>query len=133
MRKTTERLGAGLRDRRRASRIGHLDEENRRLRTELGSARSLLEREREGRLKFLDVLKAQPKAVVRKKRGGLLRSVIVGGGAYLLGSRAGRERYNEIVGWARGMRDRAKETAHISETRMAPLNDRKETAHAYLS
>lgn len=107
----TERLGAVLRDRRRARRIGHLDDENHRLRTELGSARSLLEREREDRLEILDVLKAQPKTVVRKKRGGLLRSLIVGGGAYLLGSRAGRERYNEIVGWARRMRDRAKETA----------------------
>lgn len=108
---TTERLGDRLRERRSNRRIEHLDEENQRLRTELGSMRTLLDHERADRSEILGVLKSQPKTVVKKKRGGLFRVIIVGGGAYLLGSRAGRERYDQILEWGRRMRDRGKDAA----------------------
>jgi len=108
---TSERLGDRIRERRSNRRIEHLDEENHRLRTELGSMRSLLDQERADRTEILGVLKGQPRTVVKKKRGGLFRVFVVGGGAYLLGSRAGRERYDQIVEWGRRMRDRGRGAA----------------------
>lgn len=108
---TMDRLGDRLRERRSNNRIEHLDEENHRLRTELGSMRSLLDHERAERAEILDALKGQPRTVVKKKRGGLFRSIIIGGGAYLLGTRAGRERYEQIVEWARRMKDRGRDAA----------------------
>jgi hypothetical protein len=108
----TDRLGdfgGKLRERRTNSRIDHLDEENQRLRTELRSMRSTLDRERSDREEILDALKGKPKTVVKKKRGGLVRMAVIGGGAYVLGSRAGRERYEQIVTWARQMKDRGRE------------------------
>jgi hypothetical protein len=102
-------IGGKLRERRTNSRIDHLDEENQRLRTELRSMRSTLDRERSDREEILDALKGKPKTVVKKKRGGLVRMAVIGGGAYVLGSRAGRERYEQIVAWARQMKDRGRE------------------------
>lgn len=99
-------IGDKFRERRTTSKIDHLDDENHRLRTELNSMQSTLERERADRLEILDALKGKPKTVVKKKRGGLLRMAVIGGGAYVLGSRAGRERYEQIVDWAKQMKDR---------------------------
>jgi hypothetical protein len=109
---TMARIGDRLRERRSNYRIEHLDEENHRLRTELGSMRSLLDHERAERAEILDALKDQPRRVVKQKRGGLLRSIVIGGGAYVLGSRAGRERYEQIVDWTRRMRDRGMDAAN---------------------
>jgi len=102
-------IGGKLRERRTNSRIDHLDDENQRLRTELRSMRSTLDRERSDREEILDALKGKPKTVVKKKRGGLVRMAVIGGGAYVLGSRAGRERYEQIVSWARQLKDRGRE------------------------
>jgi len=109
MNTTMERLGDRVRERRSSRRIENLDEENHRLRTELGSMRSLLDHERADRNEILDALKGQPRTVVKEKRGGLFRVIIIGGGAYVLGSRAGRERYEQIIEWGRRMRERGKE------------------------
>lgn len=104
-------IGGKLRERRTTSKLEHLDEENQRLRTELRSMRSSLDRERADREEILDALKGKPKTVVKKKRGGLVRLAVIGGGAYVLGSRAGRERYEQIVSWAKQMKDRGREVA----------------------
>jgi hypothetical protein len=71
----------------------------------------MLDRERDDRDEILDALKGKPQTVVKKKRGGLLRMIVIGGGAYVLGARAGRERYNQLRDWANRMRDRARGTA----------------------
>jgi regulator of replication initiation timing len=110
----TERMsdiGDRMRERRTTGRMEHLDEENDRLRMELSSLRSMLDRERDDRDEILDALKGKPQTVVKKKRGGLLRMIVIGGGAYVLGARAGRERYNQLRDWANRMRDRARGTA----------------------
>lgn len=108
----TDRLGDvgdRLRERRSNSKVEHLDRENDRLRVELRSARSLLDQERSDRDEILDALKGRPKTVVKKKRGGLIRMVVIGGGAYVLGTRAGRARYEQIVDWAKRMKDRGRD------------------------
>lgn len=108
----TDRLGDvgdKLRERRSNQKMEHLDKENDRLRMELRSIRSMLDRERADRDEILHALKGQPKTVVKKKRGGLLRMVVIGGGAYVLGTRAGRARYEQIVDWAKRMKDRGRD------------------------
>jgi hypothetical protein len=105
----TDGFGRRLRERRSIRRIEHLDKENLRLRNELGSMRSLMEQERSDKSEILDALRQQPTTVVKKKRGGFVRMLVVGGGAYVLGSRAGRERYDQIMEWTKRMRDRGRE------------------------
>lgn len=91
-----------------------LDRDNERLRTELRTARDELERERSARDELLDAMKKRngtvkaDKIKVKKKKGGFLRLLLVGGGAYVLGTKAGRERYEQMRSWASDMRDKAK-------------------------
>lgn len=99
--------------RRLESKRESLGKDNDRLRTELRSTRDELERERQARDELLDALKkgdgtvkADKVKVKTKKRGGFLRLLIVGGGAYVLGTRAGRERYEQIKTWASDMKGR---------------------------
>lgn len=95
------------------------DGRRRRLHEKLDSTNEELEREREARRALAEVLE---KIDHRRRSRGFLRLVIIGGAAYLLGSRAGRERYDQIMakaGEARqslmqrmeGMRSKAMETA----------------------
>lgn len=94
---------------RAAKRVGRLDEENDRLRTELRMTRSQLDRERERQQDVLDALNraSQRKTkVTAKPRGGVLRLVVVGGAAYVFGTKAGRERYEQIRSWSSRMMDR---------------------------
>jgi hypothetical protein len=90
-----------------------LDRDNERLRTELRITREELDRERGARDDLMGALKkgegtvkADKVKVKTKKRGGFLRLLIVGGGAYVLGTRAGRERYEQIKTWASDMKGR---------------------------
>jgi hypothetical protein len=95
------------------------DGRRRRLREKLDNTNEELEREREARRALAEVLE---KIDHRRRSRGFLRLVIIGGAAYLLGSRAGRERYDQIMakaGEARqalmrrmdDMRSKAMETA----------------------
>lgn len=95
------------------------DGRRRRLHEKLDSTNEELEREREARRALAEVLE---KIDHRRRSRGFLRLVIIGGAAYLLGSRAGRERYDQIMakaGEARqslmqrmeGVRSKAMETA----------------------
>jgi hypothetical protein len=103
--------------RRLESKRESLDRDNERLRTELRTIRDELERERGARDELLHALKKQGNGttmkadkvkVKTKRRGGFLRMLVVGGGAYILGTRAGRERYEQIKGWASDMRERVR-------------------------
>ncbi len=92
-----------------AKRVDRLDEENDRLRAELRMTRSQLEREREREQDVLDALNRASERktkVTAKPRGGVLRLVIVGGTAYVFGTKAGRERYEQIRAWFSSMKDR---------------------------
>ncbi len=90
-------------------RVERLDEENDRLRTELRMTTSQLERERDRQQDVLDALNRASERktkVTAKPRGGLLRLVIVGGTAYVFGTKAGRDRYEQMRTWFSSMKDR---------------------------
>ena len=104
-------------------RVERLDEENDRLRTELRMTKSQLEREREREQDVLDALNRASERktkVTAKPRGGVLRLVIVGGTAYIFGTKAGRERYEQIRGWASSMKDRFADSVDTSSPGIGP-------------
>lgn len=106
---STSKLSDQWRSMRNAKRVDRLDEENDRLRTELRMTKSQLERERDRQQDVLDALNRASERktkVTAKPRGGLLRLVIVSGAAYIFGTKAGRERYEQIKTWSLAMKDR---------------------------
>jgi len=98
-------LGEKARERRMESRLDKVDRENDRLKHEVKLLREDLHEERGSLQQALDALKRDEHVTVQtkapKRRGRLLRAAVIGGGAYLLGARAGRERYEQIVQKAR--------------------------------
>jgi len=93
-------------ERRAASKLASLDAENERLETQVRTLREQLDAERD---ELRSALKAKPgKTKVKvKRRGGLIRTVAVGGAAYVLGAKAGRARYEQIRSWFRSMKERS--------------------------
>jgi FtsZ-binding cell division protein ZapB len=105
-----------VRERRMSDRVEDADHENERLRTEVRLLRQELDQERGSRERLLSLLErmAGGRSVEVKqrvsKRGGMLRTLVLGGAAYVLGTRAGRERYHQIVERVRGfMRSRSED------------------------
>jgi len=97
-----------VRGRRDEHRLEELDRENARLRTELHAATEELGHERERAQEMMDLLRRRTDGVKVKvkRRGGIVRTAIVGGTAYLLGTRAGRQRCDQSMGWVRRVGDR---------------------------
>jgi len=94
---------------RNVKRADRLDVENDRLRTELRMTTSQLERERDRQQDVLDALNRASERktkVTAKPRGGVLRLIIVGGTAYVFGTKAGRDRYEQMRGWVSSMKER---------------------------
>jgi hypothetical protein len=91
------------RDRVVAARLTSMDRENEKLRTEASMLRAQLQRERDDEADLRDALRASAKGrtVKVRKGSGPLRMLVLAGGAYLLGAKAGRERYGDIVAWVR--------------------------------
>jgi hypothetical protein len=98
------------RERLLSARLGNLDRQNERLRSEVSVLHSQLDHEREEHEELRDALRSKPKEV-KVRKSGFVGVVLIGGGAYLLGAHAGRERYDEVLRWARAMRDRMRGTA----------------------
>lgn len=106
----TDRLqlaGLRLRDQQARMRAGRLDRRNDRLRRHVDVLQTELDREREGREELLDLMRKE--GSMSKGRGGAMKLLIVGGVAYVLGAKAGRQRYDQIVGWARSMKAKGEE------------------------
>lgn len=99
-------LGERTRDRMVESRMDKIDRENERLKGEVRALREGLAEERNA---FQRALAASSKrdtvTIKRPRRFRLLRTAVIGGGAYLLGTRAGRERYDQIVNAMRSTKD----------------------------
>lgn len=104
-------LGDRARERMMESRLDKFDRENDRLRSEVKLLRDDLHEERSSLERALDALNKRETVTVKTKprRGRLLRTVVVGAGAYLLGTRAGRERYDQIVEKARSLTNRSQQ------------------------
>lgn len=97
-----------IRDERATLRDRSADWRQRRLQDKVSSLHDELEREREARRALADAIGTTG----RGRRGrGLLRILVIGATAYVLGARAGRERYVQMTGWIQGVRDRLTTTA----------------------
>ena len=111
MRDSMQTMTGRVKERWDAARINSLDRQNVRLRDEVSHLKTRLEDERTETEDLKDALRSSPKVVKVKKRGGFLRVVVIGGAAYVLGTRAGRERYDQLVEWARSMRSKMEHKA----------------------
>jgi cell division septum initiation protein DivIVA len=77
-------------------RVDKLSKENERLREAVGELREDLD-EAQGRSK--ETLAALSKT----RRPGRMKWIVLAGGAYVLGAKAGRARYEQLKGWARSL------------------------------
>jgi hypothetical protein len=100
MSKTTSRMQAKRADLR--ARV--LDRQRRRLDHQVEDLKVELDREREARRQLAGMMSDMEGRSMRSR--GTLRLLIVGGVAYVLGAKAGRGRYEEIMTKGREMRDR---------------------------
>ncbi|HWC72065.1 MAG TPA: hypothetical protein VG993_12970 [Actinomycetota bacterium] len=107
---------AEMGERAKARQMSRLDEiryENDKLKSEVRLLNNDLQEERGALARALDALGRDERITVEtkapKRRGRVLRTVVIGAGAYLLGTRAGRERYEQIVGKARSLTDSVRE------------------------
>jgi hypothetical protein len=98
-----------IQDKRLHGRVEDLDKENTRLRAQVQMLSGDLKHEREEHEELVGLLKARPskETVKVKRRGGMIRLLAIGGAAYVLGAKAGKERYEHIRGWFTDMRERA--------------------------
>jgi hypothetical protein len=98
-------LGDRARNRATQARLEKLDRDNDRLRTEVSVLRDDLQEERSTVKEALAALKKQrePATVTISRRPRILRTIVVAGGAYVLGTRDGRERYEQIRKKARSL------------------------------
>ena len=101
-------LGDRGRERLMHSRMAKLNHDNERLRTEVGLLRDDLNAERSSLKDALKGLEARKITVKERRRPHFIRALMIAGGAYVLGTRDGRERYNQIVQKARSLTDTAK-------------------------
>jgi hypothetical protein len=85
-------------------RVDKLSRENDKLREAVGELRDDLD-EAQGRSK--ETLAALSKT----RRPGRIKWIVLAGGAYVLGAKAGRARYEQIKGWARSL---APENGHTT-------------------
>ncbi|HEX6844362.1 MAG TPA: hypothetical protein VF235_04520 [Actinomycetota bacterium] len=93
-------------------RAGSLERRGQRLDERLRTVKAELDHEREARRELAGLL--QDKEGEMRKGHPVLRMLIVGGVAYVLGAKAGRSRYEEIMAKGRELRDRFR--GEIAET-----------------
>jgi len=105
-----DRLGERVKGRWASARMEKIDRDNERLRTDVALLRDDLDEERASLKEALKGLSSKQPVTVKDRRPHVLRAVIIAAGAYVLGTKAGRERYEQIVHRARevwaGVRDR---------------------------
>lgn len=98
-------LGDRARERVVHSRMERLDRDNERLRTEVSLLRGDLDEERSSLKDALKGLEARKVKVKKSRRPHLIRTLLIAGGAYVLGTRDGHERYDQIVQKGRSLVD----------------------------
>jgi hypothetical protein len=98
-------LGDRARERMTHARLEKLDRDNERLRGEVAMLREDLQEERDALKEAVKALGDDRPSVRTGRRPHVVRTIVVAGTAYVLGTRAGRERYEQIVRRFREMRD----------------------------
>jgi hypothetical protein len=86
---------------RASKRIERLEQDNERLKTENAAIRDEFKEARSLQKRMLDVLENRPMVEVKKRRGGLIRVLLVASAACLVGMRLGRERYEQLFAQAK--------------------------------
>jgi hypothetical protein len=81
-------------------RVDKLAKENERLRAAVGDLRHDLDEAQGRSQETLD-------ALAKTRRPGRLKWLVLAGGAYVLGAKAGRARYEQLKGWARSATERS--------------------------
>lgn len=120
-----ERVPRQARDRWWRSRLERLERRNERLSEEVGRMRDELDRERALRA---EATRAPARTRARPSRGRrLLRAAVIGVGAYLLGARAGNERYETVRAWAERMTRKAQGLVGSSEEDMPGIERTRPT------
>jgi hypothetical protein len=127
MRGAMEQMRGKMKHRREATRLESLDRQNMRLRDEISHLRTRLDDDRTEMDDLKDALKSSPKVVTVKKRTGYFRLAVVGGAAYLLGTRAGRGRYDRFVEWIHSMHSKMERGP--DETEETATSDLERTSH----
>jgi hypothetical protein len=94
---TMREAGSVLKERWLDRRVDKLSRENDSLREELDELKHDLDTEHGRSKETLDALS-------KARRPGRLKWVVLAGGAYVLGAKAGRGRYEQMRGWVRSMR-----------------------------
>ena len=102
-------LSERARERMNESRLDKIDRENDRLKSEVKLLREDLHEERNSLEQALGALNKRETVTVKTKprRGRFIRTVVIGGGAYFLGTRAGRERYDQIMDKVKSLTNKA--------------------------
>ncbi|HEV8565203.1 MAG TPA: hypothetical protein VGR41_09825 [Actinomycetota bacterium] len=117
-----------IQEKRLHAKVEDLSEENVRLRAQVDMLSGDLKHERDEHEQLVDLLKARPSKVKVKRRGGILRVIAIGGAAYVLGAKAGKERYESIRGWFGGMRERvAGASEHAMESATETISSATDT------
>jgi len=115
-----------LKSKAQQARFERVDDSNEELKHENKLLRDQLEEDSANRDRMVAALDRMEMTPRKRKRGGWIRTILVAGVAYVLGTRAGRERYMQIrdaVGRmlkrtppANEMRDRTPDVAQMAET-----------------
>jgi hypothetical protein len=101
-----------------------MDDVYRRLDEQVDALRAELEREREARKDQADRLK-KIEGLTNPRRGSMFRWMVIGGGAYLLGAKAGRTRYEQIMAKGRQARDGARAALNGAGEAETPIPTRE--------
>jgi hypothetical protein len=100
-----ESLGGRARERMTRTKMDRLDRDNDRLRSQIAVLREDLHAERDELKEALEALNKRSTAPVKRRRKPrILRTAAIAAGAYVLGTRAGRERYEQLVERVRSIR-----------------------------
>ncbi|MDP9343174.1 MAG: hypothetical protein M3Q23_14010 [Actinomycetota bacterium] len=95
-------VASGLKAKANQARSEKLEQSNEELKGENTLLRQQLEEDGANRDRMLALLDRMETTPRKRKRGGWIRTLVVAGAAYVLGARAGRERYEQIRrSWSR--------------------------------
>lgn len=106
----------------RDARLEKVDRDRDRLKTENEILKARLEGTTEERARWMDAideLTSRPEVTVKTKKHRLRRLFVLGaaaGSAYVVGAKAGRERYEQLRSWFAGMRNRGDDASWASDS-----------------
>ena len=106
---TVREAGSMLKERWLDRRVDKLSQENDKLREELDELRHDLDAEQ-------DRSKETLSALSKARKPGRMKWLLLAGGAYVMGTKAGRARYEQMRGWVRSMTARSEDDGRTEVT-----------------